>query len=34
MKAKHIMPWSKVGKTKIDNYQLLCKERNRRKSDK
>ncbi|MBR2520547.1 MAG: DUF262 domain-containing protein [Selenomonadaceae bacterium] len=34
MEADHIDPWSKGGKTTIDNCQLLCKNCNRRKSDK
>ena len=34
MEADHITPWSKGGKTTIDNCQLLCKNCNRRKSDK
>ena len=33
MEADHITPWSKGGKTSIDNCQMLCKECNRRKSD-
>lgn len=34
MEADHITPWSEGGKTNIDNCQMLCKEHNRRKSDK
>ena len=34
MEADHIKPWSKGGKTTIDNCQLLCKKHNREKSDK
>jgi len=34
MEADHITPWSKGGKTVADNCQMLCKECNRRKSDK
>lgn len=34
MEADHITPWCEGGKTEIDNCQLLCKEHNRRKSDK
>lgn len=32
MEADHITPWSKGGKTSIDNCQILCKDCNRRKS--
>lgn len=34
MEADHITPWSQGGKTTMDNCQLLCKNCNRRKSDK
>ncbi|MBQ3593551.1 MAG: HNH endonuclease, partial [Clostridia bacterium] len=34
MEADHIKPWSEGGKTSIDNCQMLCKEHNRRKSNK
>ncbi len=34
MEADHITPWSKGGKTEIGNCQMLCKNCNRRKSDK
>lgn len=34
MEADHITPWNKNGKTTAQNCQLLCKEDNRRKSDK
>lgn len=34
MEADHITPWCEGGKTNIDNCQMLCKEHNRRKSDK
>lgn len=34
MEADHITPWSQGGKTVIENGQMLCKECNRRKSDK
>lgn len=34
MEADHITPWSQGGKTLSDNCQMLCKECNRRKSDK
>ena len=34
MEADHITPWSQGGKTDIDNCQMLCRECNRRKSDK
>lgn len=34
MEADHITPWSQGGKTQEDNCQMLCRECNRRKSDK
>ena len=34
MEADHITPWHEGGKTVEDNCQLLCKDDNRRKSDK
>ena len=34
MEADHITPWSKGGKTNDDNCQMLCRNCNRRKSDK
>jgi len=34
MEADHIIPWSKGGKTTIDNCQMLCKMDNRTKSGK
>lgn len=34
MEADHITPWSKGGKTEINNCQMLCKVCNRSKSDK
>jgi len=34
MEADHITPWSKGGHTTADNCQMLCKDCNRRKSDK
>ena len=34
MEADHITPWSQGGKTDDKNCQMLCKECNRRKSDK
>ena len=34
MEADHIIPWSEVGKTNEENCQMLCKECNRRKSNK
>ena len=34
MEADHITPWSQGGKTVIENCQMLCKDCNRRKSDK
>lgn len=33
MDADHITPWSKGGKTVLENCQILCKECNRRKSN-
>jgi len=32
-RVDHITPWSKGGKTSTENYQMLCKDDNRRKSD-
>ncbi|MBP3337227.1 MAG: DUF262 domain-containing protein [Clostridia bacterium] len=34
MEADHITPWCEGGKTVIENGQMLCKEHNRRKSNK
>ena len=34
MEADHITPWSKGGHTVAANCQLLCRDCNRRKSDK
>lgn len=34
MEADHIKPWSQGGKTELDNGQMLCRECNRRKSNK
>ncbi len=34
MEADHITPWSQGGKTELDNGQMLCRECNRRKSDR
>lgn len=34
MEADHITPWSQGGPTTADNCQMLCRECNRRKSDK
>ncbi|HMN04169.1 MAG TPA: DUF262 domain-containing protein [Flavobacteriales bacterium] len=34
MEADHITPWSQGGKTELTNGQMLCKECNRRKSNK
>ncbi|MDR2732322.1 MAG: HNH endonuclease, partial [Fibromonadaceae bacterium] len=33
MEADHIKPWSKGGKTTVENCQMLCKDCNRRKSN-
>ncbi|MBQ7732389.1 MAG: HNH endonuclease, partial [Synergistaceae bacterium] len=30
----HITPWSKGGRTELDNCQMLCRECNRRKGSK
>ncbi len=34
MEADHITPWCEGGKTNVENCQMLCKEHNRRKSNK
>ncbi|MBO5385245.1 HNH endonuclease, partial [bacterium] len=34
MEADHITPWCEGGKTSSENCQMLCKECNRRKSNK
>ncbi|MBO5479993.1 MAG: DUF262 domain-containing protein [Clostridia bacterium] len=34
MEADHITPWCEGGKTNVNNCQMLCKEHNRRKSNK
>lgn len=34
MEADHITPWSEGGKTNEDNCQMLCRDCNRRKSDR
>lgn len=34
MEADHVTPWSQGGKTLPDNCQMLCRDCNRRKSDK
>ena len=34
VEADHIKPWSKGGKTILENCQILCRECNRRKSDR
>lgn len=34
MEADHITPWSEGGRTIVENCQMLCKECNRRKSNK
>jgi 5-methylcytosine-specific restriction endonuclease McrA len=34
MEADHITPWSEGGKTVAENCQMLCRDCNRRKSDK
>ena len=34
MEADHIIPWSKGGKTTVENGQMLCREDNRLKSNK
>jgi hypothetical protein len=34
MEGDHILPWSKGGKTKIENLQMLCRDCNRTKTNK
>ena len=34
MRGDHIKPWSRGGKTKPENLQMLCADCNARKSDK
>ena len=34
MEGDHITPWSEGGKTTYENLQMLCKDCNRRKSNK
>lgn len=34
MEADHVTPWCEGGKTNVENCQMLCKEHNRRKSNK
>jgi 5-methylcytosine-specific restriction endonuclease McrA len=34
MEGDHITPWSKGGKTSLDNLQMICKPCNRTKSNK
>ena len=34
MEADHITPWAEGGRTVAANCQMLCRTRNRRKSDK
>lgn len=34
MEGDHITPWSQGGKTELSNLQMLCRDCNRRKSDK
>ncbi len=34
MEGDHIVPWSEGGKTNEDNGQMLCKNCNRKKSNK
>ena len=34
MEADHVTPWNEGGKTTAENCQMLCRECNRRKSDK
>lgn len=34
MQADHIIPWSRGGKTVIENCQMLCRECNNKKRDK
>ena len=34
MEGDHITPWSKGGKTELSNLQMLCRDCNRRKSDR
>ena len=34
MEGDHIPPWSQGGKTELSNLQMLCRDCNRRKSDR
>ena len=34
MEGDHITPWSQGGKTELSNLQMLCRDCNRRKSDR
>lgn len=34
METNHMTPWSQGGKTNLENCQMLCRDCNRRKSDK
>ncbi len=34
MEADHVTPWSQGGKTELDNGRMLCRDCNRRKSDR
>ena len=34
METDHITPWCEGGKTNVENCQMLCREHNRRKSNR